>query len=288
MAAATETIKGHARASGASAAAQKLDMNMLSAYLGAFSLGVIVYQSFTDLGLSTLITLSIGIQCFAYTCLRLKISQQKSVAGISGKTLILQALSYVLRLCSTTWLKGYIPVDGTGDFLYQMLDLFALLMVLQIIYCVFKSHRHTYQAEHDTFSVQIIALCCLVLAALIHPDLNNRPAFDTLWTAALYIDVVAMMPQLSMLARIGGEVEALTSHFAGATALSKLVSLVFWYHGYAELAPLDGSFNLAGWAIITAHVVQVLLLVDFLFYYIKACVKSGCHPHLDLSSAFEV
>lgn len=263
-------------------------MNMLSVYLGAFSLGLIVYQSFNDLGLSTFTTLSVGIQCFAYTCLRLKISQQKSVAGISGKTLILQALSYGLRLCSTTWLKGYIPVDGTGDFLYQLLDVFALLMVLQIIYCVFKSHRNSYQAEHDIFSVHIIALCCFVLAALIHPDLNNRPVFDTLWTAALYIDVVAMMPQLGMLAKIGGEVEALTSHFVGATALSKFVSLIFWYHGYSELAPLDGSFNLAGWAIISAHVIQVLLLVDFLFYYVKACVKSGCHPRLNLSATVEV
>jgi len=245
-------------------------------YLSAFALGALVWQSFHDLGLSTFMTLGVAIQCFAYTCLRLKISQQKSVAGISAQTLILQALSFALRLCSTTWLKGYIPVDSTGDWLYQVLDVSALLIILNILYCIFKSHRGTYSEEQDNnFKVEIIALACFVFAVFVHPDLNNRPVFDTLWATALYIDVVAMVPQLALMSKIRGDIEALTSHFVGATALSRAVTLIFWYHGFVELAPLDGSFNLAGWAIIAAHVLQVLLLCDFLYYYIRAVVKTG-------------
>merc|ERR1719310_840739 len=246
-----------------------IDTSTVAVYLGAFAGGALVWQSFHDLGLSTFITLAVAVQCFGYTCLRLKIAQQRSVAGISAQTLILQASSCALRLSSTTWLQGYIPVDGTGDWLYQALDVFALMVLLNIIYCVFKSHRSTYQEEHDNIKVEYIGLCCFVLAVLVHPDLNNRPVFDTLWTTALYIDVVAMVPQLVLISKIRGEVEALTSHFVGATALSRLTSLIFWYHGFAELAPLDGSFNLAGWAIIAAHVLQVLLLGDFLFYYVR-------------------
>jgi hypothetical protein len=93
--------------------AAKLDTSTMAVYLGAFALGALVWQSFHDLGLSTFITLAVAIQCFGYTCLRLKISQQKSVAGISAQTLILQAASCGLRLSSTTWLQGYVPVDGT-------------------------------------------------------------------------------------------------------------------------------------------------------------------------------
>jgi len=251
------------------------DQGTLGVYLGAFALGALVCQSFHDLGLSTFITLAMAIQCFAFTCLWLKITQTKSVAGISGRSLMLQAASCALRLCSTTWLNGYVPVDGTGDWLYQLLDVCAFLVVLQLLYCVFKSHRSMYQEEHDTFNVELMALGCFVLAVLVHPDLNNRPVFDTLWTTALYIDVVAMMPQLKLMTKIRGEVEALTSHYVGATALSRLVSLIFWYHGFVELAPLDGSFNVAGWAIIAAHVLQVLLLGDFLYYYIRAWVSTG-------------
>merc|ERR1719359_1814318 len=102
------------------------DSSTIAVYLGAFAAGALVWQCFHDLGLSTFITLATAIQCFGYTCLRLKISQQRSVAGISAQTLILQAVSCVLRLSSTTWLQGYVPVDGTGDWLYQVLDVSAL------------------------------------------------------------------------------------------------------------------------------------------------------------------
>jgi len=259
----------------ASKVKEETDKSTLTAYLAAFGFGMLVCQCWNDLGMSTFLTLSVGIQCFGYTCLRLKIAQNKSVVGISGQTLTLQAVSYCLRLSSTTWLNGYIPVDGTGDWLYQALDVCALLIVLQVLFCIYKSHRVTYVAEKDnSCKIEIMALCCFVLAVLVHPDLNNRPVFDTLWTTALYIDVVAMVPQLMMMSKCR-EVEALTSHFVGATALSRLVSLIFWYHGFAELAPLDGSFNLAGWAIIGAHVLQVLLLCDFLVYYVRAVVSTG-------------
>merc|ERR1719359_913768 len=251
------------------------DSSTMAVYLGAFACGALVWQSFHDLGLSTFITLAVAIQCFAFTCLRLKIAQTRSVAGISGRTLMLQATSCALRLCSTTWLNGYIPVDGTGDWLYQALDAFGVVILLNIIYCIFKTHRSTYQEHDNTIKVEYIGLCCFVLAVLVHPDLNNRPVFDTLWTTALYIDVVAMAPQLVLISKIRGEIEALTAHFVSATALSRLTSLIFWYHGFAELAPLDGSFNLAGWAIIAAHVLQVLLLCDFLLYYIRAVVSTG-------------
>merc|ERR1719389_1245853 len=235
-------------------------------------MAILVYQNYTDLGLSTLLTLTVGIQCFGYLCLRVKISQQRSVAGISGRSLILQALSYILRLSSTTWLKGYIPVDETGDWLYQLLDVFALLMVLQILYCVFKSHRHTYQEECDAFSVQGITISCFILAVIVHPDLNDRPLFDTLWATSLYIDVVAMAPQLWMMSKSGGA-ESVTSHYVFAIALSRAVNLVFWYYGYAELAPEDGGANIAGYAILAAHVLQILLMADFVVLYIK----SGCN-----------
>merc|ERR1719473_950069 len=252
-----------------------MDQSTVAAYLGMLALVSLVYQSFHDIGLSTLLTLSVGMQCFAYACLLMKVCSQKSVAGISGRALSLQAISYSLRLSSTTWLKGYIPVDGTGDWLYQLLDVAALLMALKLIHCVYKTHRSTYQEDCDGFNAANAAIACFVLAVIVHPDLNARPIFDTLWTTALYIDVVNMLPQLWMMSKIGGEVEALNCHFVGATALSRCVNLIFWFYGFEELAPLDGSFNLAGWVIIAAHVVQTLLLCDFLFIYVKACMSSG-------------
>ena len=41
----------------------------------------------------------------------------------------------------------------------------------------------------------------------IHADLNRSFLYDTIWAASTNLDTVAMLPQLWMMTRIGGEVE---------------------------------------------------------------------------------
>merc|ERR1719498_1358412 len=73
----------------------------------------------------------------------------------------------------------------------------------------------------------------------------------------------------------GASADALNCHYIMAIAASRGASLYFWYYGFREFAPKDGSFNLTGWAIMCATVIQCLLLLDFVVFYVKACVKSG-------------
>jgi len=126
----------------------------------------LVYQSYEGLGLSTCITLSASLQFLAYSLLAVKVAQQKSVRGISGKALTCYAVVYCARLSSTTWLLGYLPSDATGDGLYQLLDVMSLSTVLFLLFCVFKKYRHTYQKEEDTFEIKSMLITCFFFAML--------------------------------------------------------------------------------------------------------------------------
>jgi len=252
-----------------------IDSDAITMYIGFFAICALVFQCCT-VGLSTLPTLSIALQALALVFLRMKVAKTKNVRGISVKSLTMQSFVHGLRLCSTTWLKGYIPADETGDFLYQFLDVVVLVVCLQLIYTCLRTHRDTYQADEDNLEVMPMLLFCFVIGVLIHPDLNDRVLFDTIWATALYIDVIAMIPQLWMMSKVGQAVEALTGHYVALIALSRLMSCIFWYFGFVELAPVDGGANIAGWCVIGAHVLQQLILGDFMFYYFKACVKSCC------------
>merc|ERR1719456_308473 len=99
---------------------------------------VITYQSHHHLGLSTFITLTVALQFLAYSMLALKVIQTKSVRGISGKAMMCHATVYISRLSSTTWLKGYIPTDSTGEWLYQAMDGMCLGMLIFLLYHVFR------------------------------------------------------------------------------------------------------------------------------------------------------
>merc|ERR1719456_81507 len=121
-------------------------------YLGFLALVTFTAKSHVDVGLSTFLTLSVALQFFAVICLQIKVGQG-SAAGVSLKSLIMQTLVYACRLSSTTWLKGYIPTDTTGDYLYQVMDMLTLLVALRIVYCCVKTHRHSYQAEYDSMEI---------------------------------------------------------------------------------------------------------------------------------------
>jgi ER lumen protein retaining receptor len=111
-------------------------------------------------------------------------------------SLVMQCFVYTLRLSSSTWLKGYIPIDATGDGLYQGLDIASLGLAGYLIYSCMIKYRQSYQGWHDTCEIELLVMLCCALAVMVHPDLNDRPLFDTAWAASLYIDSVAMLPQV--------------------------------------------------------------------------------------------
>eukprot|EP00435_Cladocopium_sp_Y103_P026110 s1482_g6.t1 len=136
-----------------------------------------VYHFVANGEFSSILTMAQMIQCLAFVLLVIKSCSQGSVAGISGKSLALEALAFACRLSSTTWLNGYLPVDASGDFVYQAVDLCSLLLVLSLLYRAYLSHRWSYEEEADSLPVLPMVAVCFLLAALLHADMNSRPLF---------------------------------------------------------------------------------------------------------------
>merc|ERR1719241_25103 len=85
-----------------------------------FSLcAVIVYRVFSDLDFSSIYTLGMATQCLAFYLLTAKVDMQRSVSGISAKALKVYVMVFSIRLCSTMFRNGYLPVDQSGDWVFQ-------------------------------------------------------------------------------------------------------------------------------------------------------------------------
>ena len=107
---------------------------------------------------------------------------------------------------------------------------------------------------------------------LVHGNLNKSPFFDVMWTISMNLDTIAMLPQLWMLTKIGGEVNGMTAHFVAALSFSRACSFAFWIYGYKEVGD-SSKWNFAGRQLIAAHGLQVLLSLDFMYYYLCARMK---------------
>jgi len=251
--------------------------NVLMAWVGFAVLGLWVYHEIAQKKFTVILTLSVIAQALSFVLLQVQISTNGSVAGISGKSMIMHAAKLCCRLATTLFLDGYLPTDKSGDFIYQACDIVSLLLVFHILFCTHVSRKDSYQAAEDTFEVRNLMLGAFVLAIFIHPGLNAWTPMDIVWTTHLYIDAVTMVPQLWMLSKAGGRVDGLTAHYVAATLLSSLLSFLFWFYAAPELAPKDhNGINIKGLAVNGAHIVQVLLLLDFGYFYAKACLQGQC------------
>lgn len=251
--------------------------HVLLAYGVFFALGAAVYHFVAEGEFSALLTLSVMVQCLAMALLGLSSLMSGSAAGISARSLGLEALALCCRLSSTTWLNGYLPVDASGDWVFQAFDVASLVMVVALLRRVLQQRRDPHEAAQDSLPVVQMILACFLAAALLHADLNRRPLFDALWMAGLFLGVVAVLPQLWLISRSGGRSGALMSHHIAMMALSRMLSGVFMWYARHDIPckPWVGEIQHASYAILGAHLVHLVLLADFGYYYVKGIAKAG-------------
>lgn len=256
------------------------------AYVVFLGLAGAIYHFVAEGEFSAIVTMAVLFQCLAMLLLCLQSFSSGSAGGISARALGLEALALCCRLSSTTWLDGYLPVDASGDWIFQATDICTLVLVVALLVYVLVVQRGSYEEAEDSLPVLPLVLGSFLLAALLHADLNSRPLFDALWMAGLFIGVVAVIPQFWLVSKTGGRIEALTSHFVAMMAVSRLLSGIFMWHVREDLTcePWVGSFNHAVWAILGAHFLHLVLLGDFVYYYAKSVATSGLAGRVEVST----
>jgi hypothetical protein len=225
-------------------------------------------EIFTDQKFSALITLSSAFQCLGFSILMVQVVQERSIASISLRTLRMYVPVFVCRLYATCLYNGYLPMDRSGDYMYQLIEGVSLILVLWTIWKV----RKLQQAEEsaDTCSVWVLSVGCVAFASLLRPSLNKALLPDAAWTFALYLETVAMIPQLYLLAKLGGEVESLQGHYIACTFASRLTLMRFWYTSYGELQTPGQEINWPGIGVMGSQLLQVVLLADFMYLYVTS------------------
>jgi len=259
-------------------------------YMVFGAIAVIVHHLIANGQFSSVLTLSAVFQCLAFSFLAMQALSSGSVSGISAESLKLDAFALVCRLSSTTWLHGYLPLDETGDYLYQTFDIVSLVMVLWLLHRVLTVQCNTYNGDVDTLSARPFAVVCLILAAFLHGNLDARPIFDTLWLCSVFGSAISVVPQLWVMTHGGKTVPALTGHFVAVMAVARIVSGAYMWQAFEEIDcdPWVGKFNHTGYAVLAAHAVHLVLLGDFGYYYFKNLAMKGVDAPLDLTLCLAV
>lgn len=130
------------------------------------------------------------------------------------------------------------------------------------VFLIFHKFKATYDANHDSFRAEFLVVPVGGLAVLVNHELS---VMEVLWTFSIYLESVAILPQLFMISKTG-EAESITSHYLFALGSYRALYLFNWIYRYQ----LEGFFDLIA---IVAGCVQTILYCDFFYLYITKVLK---------------
>ncbi|KAL6864584.1 ER lumen protein retention receptor [Trichoderma novae-zelandiae] len=184
-----------------------------------------------------------------------KMVQLKSCSGISFKSQGLYLLVYLTR---------YLDLFST-DSLYNLV--FKILFIGSqgyIIYLMTNAYKPTNAGNLDTFRVQYL-LAGAALLAILFP-VKYTPS-EILWAFSIWLESVAILPQLFMLQRTG-EAETITTHYLFALGSYRALYIPNWIYRYLA----DTKYKV-DWIAIIAGIVQTVLYSDFFYIYYTKVLK---------------
>eukprot|EP00746_Dinoflagellata_sp_MGD_P029518 gnl/MRDRNA2_/MRDRNA2_169884_c0_seq1.p1 gnl/MRDRNA2_/MRDRNA2_169884_c0~~gnl/MRDRNA2_/MRDRNA2_169884_c0_seq1.p1 ORF type:complete len:451 (+),score=39.94 gnl/MRDRNA2_/MRDRNA2_169884_c0_seq1:129-1481(+) len=227
------------------------------------SLATALRDTADHLCVASMLMPSNGMHIFFYVFLAKEIYRQRSAEGLSASSILMQAVPGVLRMC---FLHKY-DVCSASDIetLALLADAYTCLMLFHLWYCITLVSKETYQKEYDSCNVVWLVLGCISVAVFIHIDVDQGLVCNIVWTAALYIENLAMVPQLCMLKRCGGMDKTLIANdVVGVGIISRIVNLMLLArYFYVDLIGTV-SFGFPAWAIVVLSLVQILIICELI------------------------
>ncbi|KAK0483086.1 ER lumen protein retaining receptor-domain-containing protein [Armillaria luteobubalina] len=177
-----------------------------------------------------------------------KIRTTRSCRGISFKTQALYVGIFVTRYL---------------DLLYRWVSIYNFVMKLffiasscYILYLMQFRFRPTHDPSIDTFRIEYLLVPCALLSFIF----NYKFSFtEILWSFSIFLESVAILPQLFMLQRTG-EAETITTHYLAALGIYRALYIPNWIYRYFT----DGVVDPIA---VTAGIVQTGLYLDFFYVY---------------------
>ncbi|KAI0131334.1 ER lumen protein retaining receptor [Daldinia grandis] len=184
-----------------------------------------------------------------------KMIELNGASGISFKSQALYLIVYVTR---------YLDLFSTSSIYNIVFKILFISSQGYIIYLMTTKYRPTIDPSQDTFRIQYLLGGAAVLAILLPYKYTFS---EIMWAFSIWLESVAILPQLFMLQRTG-EAEVITTHYLFALGIYRTLYIPNWIYRY-----LTEPNHKADWIAIVAGLIQTVLYSDFFWIYYNKVLK---------------
>ncbi|KAI9481370.1 MAG: ER lumen protein retaining receptor [Benjaminiella poitrasii] len=168
--------------------------------------------------------------------------------GISFKTQLLYSIVFLTR---------YLDLFANKVSIYNtIMKIFFIASSLYILYLMYVKYKATNDAGLDTFRIEYLLIGSAILGVA---TTYAYTILEILWTFSIWLESVAILPQLFMLQRTG-EAETITTHYLFALGAYRGLYLLNWIYRYVDEGHTDWIAWIAGF-------IQTALYSDFFYIY---------------------
>lgn len=180
-----------------------------------------------------------------------KMRSSSSASGISFKSQFLYLLVYITRYLDLFW------TDPTRSLYNTTFKIVFIASQSYIVYLMLSDYKPTHDPNADTFRVEYLIGGAAVLGLVL--PYKYTPA-EMLWAFSIWLESVAILPQLFMLQRTGSA-ETITTHYLFALGAYRALYIPNWVWRYfTEQHYFDPIAVVAG-------IAQTVLYADFFYIY---------------------
>ncbi|KAJ3534261.1 hypothetical protein NM688_g7163 [Phlebia brevispora] len=177
-----------------------------------------------------------------------KIYTTRSCRGISFKTQALYATVFISR---------YLDLFEWVSLYNFVMKVFFIASSVYILYLMKYKFRPTQDPSIDTFRVEYLVGPAVLLSLIFNYKFTFK---EILWSFSIFLESVAILPQLFMLQRTG-EAETITTHYLAALGIYRALYIPNWIYRYWTEGVIDPIAVIAG-------LVQTALYLDFFYVYV--------------------
>ncbi|VDL71675.1 unnamed protein product [Nippostrongylus brasiliensis] len=185
-----------------------------------------------------------------------KIWKSRSCEGLSGRSQVLFAIVFVSRYLDL--FTNFISVYNS------VMKVFFLGTSIGTVYLMWIKFKATYDRNNDSLRLEFLVIPAAILALLVNHEFTFM---EIMWTFSIYLESVAIMPQLFMLSRTGNA-ETITAHYLFALGSYRALYIVNWIFRYYTENFFDPIAVVAG-------IVQTVLYADFFYLYVTRVLQSN-------------
>lgn len=198
-----------------------------------------------------------------------KLFSSKSVRGISLKTQLLYVIVFAFRYIDLLW--NFLSLYNS---IMKVIFIASSIAIVYVMKCV-APHKDTYDEEDDAFPISYLIVPAAILGIAVNQD--HESPFEICWAFSVYLEAVAILPQLFMLQKQGGA-ENLTSHYIALLGAYRLFYVLNWIYRY-HTEP-----NYSQVIVWVSGSVQTALFLDFFYTYMKSKRERGIDASIEVDS----